>query len=72
MLDKYKFVNGDPVANDKNPNAKFWWEIYGLLSGIHYSPNLPYEDCANHHVSACARNEAIDLGIIIDEITLKN
>lgn len=69
MLHKYGFVNGNPEANAKNPEASFWWAVYGLISNIIYSPNLKSE-VAYHHSSAFERNRALlaELNIIIDNI----
>lgn len=68
MLHKYGFVNGDPEANAKNANASFWWNVYGLLGSIIYSPYLKSE-VAYHHSSAFERNRALlaELNIILDQ-----
>lgn len=58
MLKKYGFKNGDVEANKKNPDASFWWSIYGIVSFCIYSPNLETQ-VANHHSSAWERNEAL-------------
>ncbi len=58
MLKKYGFKNGDVEANNKNPDARFWWAVYGVLSSITYSPYLKTE-VALHHSSAYERNEAM-------------
>ena len=72
MLKKYKFVNGNSEANEKLPDAKFWWNIYGVLSSIHYSPNLK-TNVDIHHSSAWERNEALRLDIeyIINFLNIK-
>ena len=72
MLKKYKFVNGNPEANAKLPDASFWWNIYGVISNIHYSPNLQTKVAA-HHSSAWERNEALRLDIeyIINTLNIK-
>lgn len=57
-LSENGFKNGDPEANDKNPGARFWWHVYGIVGGIHYSKHLK-TDVANHHSSAYERNEAL-------------
>ncbi len=69
MLNKYGFINGNPEANAKNPNANFWWQIYCLLSNIVYSPNLVSE-VAYHHSSAFERNRAlmIELNILLSKL----
>lgn len=63
MLKKYGFVNGDPEAH-------FWWQVYGLLSSIIYSPYLKSE-VAYHHSSAFERNRAL-LGELNDFLLLYN
>lgn len=57
-LKKFGFVNGDPETNSKNPDAKFWWEVYGLVSFLIYSRYLETK-VANHHSSAYERNRAL-------------
>lgn len=71
-LKKYGFVNGDPEANAKNPDATFWWKIYSIVSNVIYSPHLKSE-VAYHHSSAFERNEALILEIkdVLSSITLK-
>lgn len=73
-LDENGFKNGDPEANDKNPGARFWWHIYGIMGGIHYSRHLNTQ-VANHHSSAFERNEAFiaevdDVLSFVDEFEL--
>ena len=58
MLKKYGFKSGDVEANSKNPEASFWWSIYGIVGACIHSPNLKTE-VANHHASAWERNEAL-------------
>lgn len=72
MLKKYGFVNGDPEANNKNPDARFWWSVYNIVSNVIYSPHLKSE-VANHHSSAYDRNEALILEIqdVLSSITIK-
>jgi hypothetical protein len=72
MLKKYKFVNGDPEANSKLPNASFWWNIFWILSSIQYSPNLN-TNVEPHHSSAWERNEALKLDIeyIVNALNIK-
>ena len=64
MLNKYKFVNG---GMNQNPDAKFWWKVYAVVSNVIYSPNLK-SMTTPHHSSAWERNEALKLDIksIID------
>jgi len=71
MLNKYGFKNGDPAANAQNANASLWWNVYGLLSNIIYSPNLKSE-VAYHHSSAFERNRALlaELNTVWDEISI--
>jgi len=59
MLNKYGFVQ---AVQEQNPDAEFWWCLYGLLSNIIYSPNLITE-VSNHHSSAFERNEALKLDL---------
>lgn len=72
MLKKYKFKNGDVEANAKNPQASFWWAIYGLKGSIIYSPSLKTE-VATHHASAFERNEALkaEVNCLIKELGLE-
>lgn len=69
MLEKYGFVNGNPEANAKNPEANFWWMVYGLMSSIIYSPYLKSE-VAYHHSSAFERNRALlgELNDLLDNL----
>jgi hypothetical protein len=57
-LKKFGFVNGDPVKNSENPDASFWWGIYGMMSSLIYSRYLETKT-ANHHSSAYERNRAL-------------
>ena len=69
-LTKYGFVNaGAAMGIKQNPNADFWWKIYGLISNVCYSANLRSK-VANHHSSAWERNEALitDVKILISKI----
>lgn len=68
-LKKYGFANGQPEVNKKNPNALLWWNIYGMLSSITYSPNIRTE-VSLHHSSAFERNEAMrmDLELLIKKL----
>jgi hypothetical protein len=59
MLKKHKFVNG---GKNQNPDARFWWGIYGVVSSIHLSPHLKTQ-VALHHSSAWERNEALRIEI---------
>lgn len=72
MLKKYGFVNGDPEANAKNPDATFWWKVHSIVNNVIYSPHLKSE-VAYHHSSAYERNEALLLEIkdVLSSITLK-
>lgn len=56
MLRVCKFKNG---KKEQNINAAFWWSIYGLVSGVIHSPELPLSDVARHHTSAYDRNHAL-------------
>lgn len=68
-LKKFGFKNGDVLHNDKIPNVKFWWAIYGIMSGVIYSPNLRSKT-ENHHSSAYERNLAleIELSYLLDAV----
>lgn len=72
MLKKYGFVSGDPEANSKNPDARFWASVYNIVSNVIYSPHLKSE-VVYHHSSAYDRNEALILEIqdVLSSITLK-
>jgi hypothetical protein len=59
-LKENKFKNGDPEANDKNPGARFWWNVYGIVGAAIYSRHLK-TNVSNHHSSAFERNEALIL-----------
>ena len=52
------FINGNVEKTKEKPAAEFWWIIYQLISGIHYSPFLK-TTVSNHHASAFERNEAL-------------
>jgi len=68
MLKHNKFKNGDVAANNKNPGARFWFNMYCMVGDIIYSPNLQSE-VAPHHSSAYSRNEAFkaEVKIILDK-----
>ena len=55
MLKKYGFINGSQL---QNINAKFWWNVYSIVSHCVYSPNLETKVSTNHS-SAFERNESI-------------
>lgn len=64
------FINGDKKSNDEIPEVRFWWELYGLLGSVIWSPKLKGEFVANHHSSANARNQAFigELDDILDSV----
>ena len=68
-LDKVGFKNGDREYNDKFPDIRFWWLIYGVGSSIIWSPNL-VSITENHHSSAYER--AIALRIELSAILQAN
>lgn len=63
MLQKYRFVNGNPEANKKLPDALFWWGIYLCMSNVIYSLNLNTQ-VARHHASAWERNEVLVIEVL--------
>ncbi|RPI84081.1 MAG: hypothetical protein EHM34_04260 [Nitrosopumilales archaeon] len=70
MLTKYKFINGGAAMGLEQPaDANFWWQVYGLVSNVCYSPNL-HSKVASHHSSAFERNEALitDVQILMERV----
>lgn len=64
MLRKYGFVNGDPEANKKLPDALFWWGVYKCMNSVIYSTNLKTQ-VSSHHSSAWERNEVLMIEVPI-------
>jgi hypothetical protein len=56
-LAKFGHVSGS-LVNVASPNLSLWFEIYGLMSSVSYSPYLETQ-VARHHSSAYERNEAL-------------
>jgi hypothetical protein len=68
-LEKYGFENGNVEKNFKNADVSFWWNIYGLVGNIIYSPNLKTK-VQYHHASAFERNRALlaEINEILDNL----
>ena len=61
-LKEYGFKNGDAEHNDKHPDIRFWWYIYGIVGSIYLSPNLETAG-ERHHSSAYDRNMALEVEV---------